>query len=348
MPLATAAQKVGGGFILDLDSVALRKFFSPEALLESIANGSIALVRGRWVVAHAEDGGKLKRRQDLPPEAFFSIDELRKLVAALGDDWGLLFVAISYRWLSASNPDPDAFHLEIIAKVSKLYLKPVCKGYSASPLVAAFQRKGISTDEVEFGLMWDFMSLHQKPDGGDRTSEEGALFTLGLGALPIWYGHAETVMWMQPELPDGFGERMAELGLAETYDTSGWCFVESSVSAGVKHGDRRLNLGMRTEDAMGIAYGSDVIPAELCLNRVCSAQRQPPRDPEWVAQELRTTKKFTGKGDVPVVEALYRDYFEGITSTATILNFSNLQWNDKEAATLASVLHHYTRLTQVR
>ena len=91
------------------------KYFDPEALLESIANESIALTRGRWVVAHFEAGGKLMRRQDLPPEAFFTVDELRKLVAALGDNWGLLFVAISYRWLTATHPDPDAFHLRIIA-----------------------------------------------------------------------------------------------------------------------------------------------------------------------------------------------------------------------------------------
>ena len=339
--------------IQDLDSRKLQKiaraigkYFDPEALLESIANGSIALVRGRWVVAHFEAGGKLMRRQDLPPEAFFTVDELRKLVAALGDDWGLLFVAISYRWLTAIHPDPDAFHLNIVAKVAKLYLKSEedMGIFSCSPLVDAFERAGYSRDEADFGLMWDFMSLHQKPvNGGERTPEEAALFKLGLGALPIWYGHAETVMWMQPELPAGFGERMAALGLAETYESSGWCFVESSVSSGVKHADRRLNLGLRTEEAMATAYG--VYPnSSECLNIVCSANRQPPMDPDWVAQELRTTKKFTGKGDVPVVEALYREYFEGVASTATILNFSKLQWGGAEAATLASVLPHYLSL----
>ena len=71
--------------------------------------------------------------------------------------------------------------------------------------------------------MWDFMSLHQKPvDGGERTSEEAALFKLGLGALPIWYGHAETVMWMQPGAARGLWRAcMAALGLAETYESSG-------------------------------------------------------------------------------------------------------------------------------
>ena len=97
---------------------------------------------------------------------------------------------------------------------------------------------------------------------------------------------------------------------------------------------------------MDTAYGGPWIP-EACLNRVCSAQRQPPRGPEWVAHELRTTKKFTGKGDVPVVEGLYRDYFEGVTSTATILNFSQLEWGDAEVATLASVLSHYGSLVNL-
>ena len=39
--------------------------------------------------------GRLKRRQDLPPEAFFPADELRRLTEALGDDYGLLYVGLS-------------------------------------------------------------------------------------------------------------------------------------------------------------------------------------------------------------------------------------------------------------
>ena len=86
---------------------------------------------------------------------------------------------------------------------------------------------------------------------------------------------------------------------------------------------------------MGHAYGERRFDPTWCLNRVCSANRQPPMDPDWVAQELCTTKKFTGKGDVPVVEKLYRDYFEGVASTATNLNFSGLKWGHVEAAQLA-------------
>ena len=69
--------------------------FGPEALLASVESGAIAPLRGSWLVRLEADGGLVRRRQDLPPEAFFPADELRRLVEALGDDYGLLFVGLS-------------------------------------------------------------------------------------------------------------------------------------------------------------------------------------------------------------------------------------------------------------
>ena len=69
--------------------------FGPEALLASVESGAIAPLRGSWLVRLEADGGRVRRRQDLPPEAFFPADELRRLVEALGDDYGLLFVGLS-------------------------------------------------------------------------------------------------------------------------------------------------------------------------------------------------------------------------------------------------------------
>ena len=51
----------------------------PEALLDSVASGAIAPLRGSWLVALQASGGRLARRQDLPSEAFFSAGELRRL-----------------------------------------------------------------------------------------------------------------------------------------------------------------------------------------------------------------------------------------------------------------------------
>ena len=69
--------------------------FGPEALLASVESGAIAPLRGSWLVDLEARGGRVQRRQDLPPEAFFPADELRRLVEALGDDYGLLFVGLS-------------------------------------------------------------------------------------------------------------------------------------------------------------------------------------------------------------------------------------------------------------
>ena len=195
--------------------VPVRRYFEAESLIASVDSGAMALLRGQWLVALHRRGGIIARRQDLPAEAFWSAVELKELAKTLGADFGVLLVALSYRWLSAAHPDPEGFHLAIVAQVAALYLKPDAE---RSPLAAAFKRAGLCEVDVDFGLLWDFGSLHQNP----RTDEQTALFKQGLGDLPMWYGHAETTTWMQPDLPTGFGERMLALGLAETYDDSGW------------------------------------------------------------------------------------------------------------------------------
>ena len=61
-------------------------------------------------------------------------------------------------------------------------------------------------------------SLFQKP----RSSDEDRLFGMGLKASNVWYGHEQSVCWMQPELPPDFAAQMAAAGLAQTYEQSGW------------------------------------------------------------------------------------------------------------------------------
>ncbi|EOD19681.1 hypothetical protein EMIHUDRAFT_470060, partial [Emiliania huxleyi CCMP1516] len=295
--------------------------FGPEALLASIECGAIAPLRGRFLVEWAASGKPLPRRQDLPPEAFFPLDELRRLVEALGEDWGLLFVALSYRWLAKDHPDPERFHLE------------------------TWRRWRGSTWTAGRSVQ-DFACLFQKP----RTPAEDELFKQGLSLLDVWYGHEQTVCWQQSELPPGFAEEMEALGLARSYEESGWCFVEAVVSAGVKVGTRRLDLGKRTELAMGFAYGDGgdggvLWPSHMKLEGVCAARRHPPLQPDEARRLLVTEKKFTtGKEDVEVVDALYRRFFEGVAGTATALAFSGLKWGPAESKALAAVLPRFVTL----
>ena len=70
-----------------------------EAALKS---GAIALLDGRWLVACAERGERIRRRQDLPPEAFIPLEELK--AACRGHPYGLPIICLSYAWLHPDHP----------------------------------------------------------------------------------------------------------------------------------------------------------------------------------------------------------------------------------------------------
>ena len=68
-----------------------------EAALKS---GAIALLDAGWLVACAERGERIRRRQDLPPEAFISLEELKAACGA----WELPIICLSYAWLHPDHP----------------------------------------------------------------------------------------------------------------------------------------------------------------------------------------------------------------------------------------------------
>ena len=173
-----------------------------------------------------------------------------------------------------------------------------------------------------------------------REEEQDKLFKAGLRASNVWYGHESTVCWMQTELPPDL--RFDE-GIAQSYDESGWCFVEAAISAGLKVGTRRLDLAKRTDRAMRMAYAWSG-PPEYMLEGVCAAARPPPLLPDEVRRRLEQEKKFTAKADVGVVDGLYRDFFGGAADSATQLDFSGLGWGEAEVQQLKEVLPRFTLL----
>ena len=184
----------------------------------------------------------------------------------------------------------------------------------------------------------DFASLFQKPR---EEPEQVELFKEGLKASNVWYGHETTVCWMQTELPPGF--RFDE-GIAQTYEESGWCFVEAAISAGLKVGKRRLDLKKRTEAMIGYGGLIEIGLKGWTLEGVCAVARPPPLLPDEVRRRLEQEKKFTAKADVGVVDGLYRDFFGGAADSATQLDFSGLGWGEAEAKQLEVVLPHFTQL----
>ena len=69
-----------------------------EPALES---GAIALLDAGWLVASKERGETIRRRQDLPPEAFIPLEELK---AACDEYVGLPIICLSYAWLHPDHP----------------------------------------------------------------------------------------------------------------------------------------------------------------------------------------------------------------------------------------------------
>ena len=312
-------------------------YFELDALLASVESGAIAPLRGRWLCALHRLGGRLERRQDLPAEAFWTADELRREARRLGDGFGALFVALSYRWLTKDHPDPEAFHLKIVVEVLGLYFGETSK-YQAtgcSPLTAAYEAAGLDWRAADCAIFWDFAGLFQKP----RSAVEEPLFLPGLKASNIWYGHARTSCWLQSELPAGFD--------GAAYEVSGWCFVEAAISAGVKEAGCRLDLGKRTQEAMDYAYTHDGNKLSNKLTGVCGGRRQPPLLPSDVKHLLETEKKFTNSSDTDVVATLYHTFFEAITGTAERLVFRELSWGPAEAAQLVRVLPSFERFSEV-
>lgn len=307
-------------------------YFELDGLLASVESGAIAPIKGRWLVRLHEQGGRLKRRQDMPAEAFWSPGELRRVATQLGDNFGVLFVALSYRWLAREHPDPNGFHLAIVAAASKLYLGLAGKQASSSPLVAALHSLGMDTD---FALFWDFSSLFQSP----RSEAETVLFERGLEVSNVWYGHSRSVCWMQSELPEGFD------GVA--YDKSGWCFVEAAISAAVKVGFNRLDLSKRTTRAMEWCYGASSWANEARLDCVCTGRRLPPPTPEQVRHRLETEMTFTNQADVAAVSDLYSTFFSTVMACLEHLDVHNLSWGADEVETLCGVVPRFSKLTLI-
>ena len=103
----------------------------------------------------------MRRRQELPKEAFFSPEA----ATALFDRGDRSINSLTYRWLTGAHPDPMGTTLAVL------------RSYF-----------GGGEGRSECGLFWDFASLPQKAaDGRERTAEEAAMFGRGLQAMGFMY-----------------------------------------------------------------------------------------------------------------------------------------------------------------
>ena len=87
----------------------------------------------------------LPRRQEVPEEAFISVDELKGMYGKGNRDGALPIDTVSFCWSSPAHPDPKGEHLATVAAALKREMPK-------------YKKMGFS----DMGVFWDWLSLHQK------------------------------------------------------------------------------------------------------------------------------------------------------------------------------------------
>jgi len=178
----------------------------------------------------------------------------------------------------------------------------------------------------EFAVFYDFGSLHQKNERGERTPEEAAAFGRALGSMGSWYAHARTTTYVMRELPPGWAG-------ATPYDERGWTTFESSVSGLIKGGAGGFGEGWRP-----LVDPQNPRSAATGINQGARAYRPPPRHPRAFAATLAQKVFTNGKSDCELVAGLYADTLAGTLGNTMGLGFENCEWRDDDLEALAEVL----------
>ena len=124
-----------------------------------------------------------------------------------------------------------------------------------------------------------------------------------------------------------------------TYEESGWCFVEASISSVLKAFDRRVDISKYNPGRDGSPY-LWTLSHDGCL----AGSRSAPLAPDRVASLLAREKKFYASSDVETVAGLYKTFFDAVVPAQRELMLSKLGWGDDDAAQLVEVLPCFRQL----
>ena len=286
-------------------------------------------------------------------QAFETCGSLSDEPSGLRDRFGhsdkpLRIISISHGWLTPEHPDPFGEQLARFAKQIEherqhcpgscfevgcsLCCNALCLGLGAGyccyviPLVG--QQCGDTDTQLpsgEFGVFYDYCSLHQKDADGQRTQPEQAAFGTALQTMGMWYAHRLTTTVILSELPPGWPRSAEDAPFFPEEGWlrgKGWPSFERAVSGMIKRetGDSFRRI---VDPAVPRGFGS--------------GYRAPPMHPREFAAEL-SRKVFSNGDDCEVVARLYADAFNAALGEAWALAFSQLEWKDADAEAFAKVL----------
>ena len=310
-------------------SLDLERYTKPESIWKALETGSVRLIKMSYLIELADKGGTLSRRQELPDEAFISVDELKDLYGKGNRDGVLPIIAISFCWDTAADPDPSGKQLATVAATLKVERESYAKSNGSF--------KGFS----EMGVFWDWASLSQKdpklfdksqtPDakpteaaraafvadlkagraffGGEayeksRSAAELQGFRYALHeTMDLWYAHQGTTVYKLTELPSGSTRKVG-------YDGSGWTTYERCSAEQIKKFylfDAKWKLVLD----LGVASSAG------------QQRRAWPVGPDDF-DALVEGKVFTNGSDLDAVKALYRKMSIGQLGSIKMLDFDGM------------------------
>ena len=128
-----------------VNSIDLDRYTKPTSIWVALLTGHVRLVKSSWLIAHSKAKCILPRRQELPEDAFISVDELKSMYGEGNKDGVLPMIAISFCWLTPPHPDPRGEQLALVAGV----LEREQEKYN--------QEFGSFKGFPEMGVFWDWV-----------------------------------------------------------------------------------------------------------------------------------------------------------------------------------------------
>ena len=258
-------------------------------------------------------------------------------------DRPLKLISVSHAWLTPQHPDPLGQQLVRFAEQIH-HEREMCPGEGAADLCrhvcisAAYlggclhgcfcgwpymgQQCGRTAQQFpsgEFAVFYDYCSLMQKDEHGERSAMEAAAFSTALQSMGIWYAHRLTTTYAMSTMPAGWEH-------VTPYMERGWPNFELAVSSMIK---RSSFTSWRKVVDIAIAREREA---------VASSYRHPPIHPQAFAA-LLARKNFTnGKSDCVMVSQLYANTLVGSFGCVESLEFAWCEWKDKEVVQLADAL----------
>jgi hypothetical protein len=289
-----------------LQSIAAdSRYTTWESLINALADEDTVLVRGDWITQ--QSGGQLPRRQDLPKTAFWDHQTLAKRLNESNDAVGpVAIVAVSYCWLSSTDPDPDGGYLTLLSSLVSAAVGRLrtWRGEPGVRHAEEFNDMWMTVQsEGDIAIFIDWCSMYQVP----RSEEQEESFQKSLSDIDIWFAHQGTHSWLITGLSSG---RDTPKKSADYYNR-GWPSFEYALSNMAKDREMILTFGHLSDETF-------VRWTDIDLD--CRTKQAPRLTPESMKATL-AVNYFSNEADRDFLCHKYEEAYGNIFIKAKQLTF---------------------------